>query len=756
LKTFKESAPDGRTVGIVIPHYLLAGGKEPTDPAFLAELGGLLPYALKRAEALEKLPWANQPLPKLYAIVSDLGGFGVAGYGKRYSNKAIVAAECRALRQLGVNGLRAAPKFLLELADRREGMGKDFARARITHAMGFPVPIYRKGRENDPEAGCPFGSSVAERTARGVRSSLEENLSVPVDEVWALTVDEIGTVIDRTPEGKLHLNSCPRCQEAFRAYLKDQGVTPEEFGVSDWQDVRPHWPAKGEPKPPSVQWYWTRKFNNYITAKLFTALKDAFDAANRRKEQALASGETDSPAAKQPWIYSYALRGNTFLMGGHSLDFFDFYRYADNAFVYETSNRGPQIWGWDSYLCDVGRVVSAKMNKRFGIYVKPHRGAPLQRALTAIARNVKMIYWYTYGPDYFKGDSFADRWDAVKLTSKAAHLIGKTEQVLWDSSWAEPARVAIVKPRASEVLGSNAAWENAKWVYTALQHAHIPVDPIDEVMLAEEDLSKYEVIYVNGSYLPRRSAEALARWVWQGGTLWTSGWGCARDEAGKPLKALEPVLGLAERGECEMWYDVQRYRAGKLQSFSDPRFRLADVPEGAKIIGHGPFKSTFMPIVGREVLHPGAETEVFATYADGGVAATRHKYGKGQAYVVGFFPGLEYSAAVRGDRFDMARDFDAGRRSFIAAPALAMVKPVALMNWTYRVSAIRRYEGGKRAGSVVSIVPFKNIEIKIRGAGDVKKVTSAMLGKTLPVRKEGQWISVVLPSLEEGDVLLLE
>ena len=142
-------------------------------------------------------------------------------------------------------------------------------------------------------------------------------------------------------------------------------------------------------------------------------------------------------------------------MGGHSLDFFDFYRFADNGFVYETSNTGPQIWSWDSYLCDVGRVVSQTMNKRFGIYVKPHRGAPVQRALSAISRNAKMLYWYTYGPDYFKGDSFADSLESVTLAAKAAHLIGKCEDVLYGASWIQPAEVAIVKPRCS---GAGARW----------------------------------------------------------------------------------------------------------------------------------------------------------------------------------------------------------------------------------------------------------------------------------------------------------
>lgn len=774
LKRFRAAAPDGATIGLVVPYYRLEGGAEPTNPDFVAELGTVLEYAVRRAEMLEKLPWASWPLPKKLSVVTDVSGYGKKGYGARHSDPAVTEAECRTLRQLGVNGLRSAPAFLLAMADRREGFGKDFAHARITSAMGYPVGEYRKGKPAAPEAGCPYGSGVAAATEQGVAQAVKSNLAVPVDEVYALTVDEIGTVMDRTPEGKAHMNTCPRCAAGFREYLKSQGATPADVGAKDWDEVVPFY-GDG----PAARYYYSRKFNNYASARLFTPLMTAFDQANQRKRQALTGGLTDSPEAKQPWIYSYALRGNTFLLGGHSLDFHDFYRQADNAFIYETSNRGPQIWGWDSYLCDVGRVNSEKMGKVLGIYVKPHRGAPVQRALTAVARGAHMLYWYTYGPEYFKGDSFADRSEALVGASKAAHIIGSAEDVLYGARWAVPAQVAVVKPTTSEYLGSNAAWENAKWVYTALTHAHIPVDPVDETMLVTDDLSRYKIIYVNGSHITKASAEKLAAYVAAGGTLWTSGWGCACDEANQPLAALAPVLGLAKREKPEMWYNVDRYGAGGVQNFADKRKVLADVPADAAITGKDSVKGTVNPIIGREILQPAEGSQVLATFANGQAAATRHPYGKGQAYVVGFFPGLEYSAGVRGDRFDMLKGFlaDAGR--FITAPARDLVQPVVdnpvgcvegvllqnpdsgkravvLMNWAYRVSAVRRSPEGKTS-PVVTVAEVKDLPITLRGAGPVTAVRSVMLQQSLAVEsgKNGS-VTVKLPELAEGDVLLLE
>jgi len=790
VKRFKETGPDGGTVGIVIPFYKLEGGKQPDDSEFLKELTGLSEYALKRAEFLENLPWAKWPLPKLFAFPHNIGGYGVgAGYGIRHTNKAIIEAECRALRQLGANGLRAAPDFLLKMIAEREGYAKQFTRCYIGGAAGYPVPRYNE-RNPDPEAGCPFAPGVTERTKSAVEQSLNM-LKIPVDEVWGLTVDEIGAVFDMAKEGKQHVTVCPYCAQGFREYLQKKGYKPSDFGQKDWSEVKPVniWSKEDiglkDPKI-SLLAYQTAMFVNYASAKLFTPIREALAEANKKKKMAIDSGNLNSPEAKQPWVYSYALRGNTFLLGGHSLDFFDFYRYADNGFVYETSNRGPQIWQWDSYLCDVGRVVTNKLGLRFGIYVKPHRGAPIQRTLTAISRGAKMIHFYTYGPDYTKGDSFSQDKDTLALTSKAAHIVGKAEDLLYNSSWAVPAEVAIVNPRSSEIwmrlTGQapqwTAAWENAKWIYTALAHAHIPVDPLDEEMLANEDLSRYKVIYINGCNLTSAAAKKIAKWVEAGGILYTSGWGLARDEANQPLKILEPVLGLQERHEPEMWFNVALYGATSLESYNDSRRVLAPVPEGAKINGSGLFSASFMPVIGREILKPAPGTDILAKFADGNPAVTCKKYGKGKVYVVGFFPGLEYSAKVRNETFNMARDFDPGIRSYIVAPALTVVKPVVdisvptveaillqnnatgkraitLMNWTYRVSALRQYPNG-RTSPVVSIVPFKDLTITVRGAGNVKKVASVVLDKTLDFNRDAETITFKIPQLDEGDVIILE
>jgi hypothetical protein len=513
--------------------------------------------------------------------------------------------------------------------------------------------------------------------------------------------------------------------------------------------------------------YYSARFINESSAKVFAPLRQAFVEENAKKRRALAEGRTDSPEARQPFVYSFALRGNSFLMGGHSLDFFDWYRHADSAFMYETSNRDPRVWGWDSYLCDVGRIHQDKLGTAFGLMIKPSRGAVVQRTLTAVARKVRAIYWYTYGPDYVHPDTFANpgRLPTLSLMSRTVHMLGEAEDVIYDADWAAPAEVAVA--RACRLPDSNASWENGKWIYQALAHAHIPVDALDDGYLLSEDLSRYKVIYLSGSGWRRDLAAKLRTWVEAGGTLVTSAGGLALDEAARPLAPLQPLLGLKTRTPVDTWGGVRRYGATALA----PIAREKTAPAGATVSGKPPFAGSLTLAVGREILEPDAGTEVLATFADGGAAVTRRTTGKGAVYVIGFYPGLEYAAEVINQNpYNMAEAFRDGPRSYVVAPALAagVTPPVAvshplieavllkhpasgkqavlLMNWAYRTGDEQRS----------SLVPAENVTVTVRNPAGAAKARSLWRREPLSAGLKDAALVLTLPSVEEGDILLLE
>ena len=134
------------------------------------------------------------------------------------------------------------------------------------------------------------------------------------------------------------------------------------------------------------------------------------------------------------------------------------------------------------------------------------------------------------------------------------------------------------------------------------------------------------------------------------------------------------------------------------------------------------------------------------------------------------------NAAVRRDDFDMARDFDARLRGLVSAAALERTSPVVdcpapavegalvrgdagrravvLMNWTYRAAG--RGAGAGPPSRSAEPVPFTGLKVSVRGAGEVRRVRSIALGCDLPLEGGSDKFAVTLPSLDEGDVLLLE
>lgn len=861
VKTFQETAPDHPTAGIVVPLRRLGKDGAPT-PEFLAELNGLLAYVTRRADTLERDVGTLGALPKRFGIETDCGGYrDQPGYGSRTGNRAVMLAECRTLRLLGVNGFRNVPEFLYDQVRTGEGVGKEFARIRHSGGFGYPVPIWNTYNMTDkekkagmyppvpPGAGCPYHPAtrqlMAEIPAKLDKLMADDLRQTPLEECWLLTVDEIGTVFDGAPEGKEHMGCCPYCRAGFHEYLKSFGLGPQDFAAKSWDELRPTvgynaktWderlkeraqqqqqkqdalpkvdtaapgvkladgpPAATAPKslksgtdtgaqdaidtldqqaaqaapqastapaaaPPghplsdrgwSLLYYYTRRFNNDSSARLFSPIRDACNRQNELKRKAVAEGRADSPEGRQPWVYSYALRGPNFLWSGHSLDLFDFYRYADNGFGFETSNRDPRVWQWDSYMCDIGRTLNLRLGKRLCVYVKPHRGAPIQRALAAASRGFTDIYWYTYGPDWAKGDTFAGRPDLLVAVSRASRLLGGAEKVIYDAAWASPARVAVVRPRTAEFFGNSASWENGKWIYTALAHAHLPVDALDEEFLLTEDLSGYKALYISGSHLRRDVAVRLVQWVEAGGTLYTSGWGVACDEADQPLDPLLPAMGLKSRSAPEFWADVPGYHATGLGGLSQKQAP----PEGSVFKGEGAYAGTFPLRVARETLEVADGTEILARSADGRPLLTCHAQGKGKVYVAGFYAGVEYASDVMKNEYDMATDFNALKRQCIAGPALAagvvpavdashpLVDGVLLRNRASGKRAVVLMNWAYRGGQLVSL---ENLSIRVPGTA-AGKAFSIGTGQPLAVEPASQDLVIRLPRLDAGDILMVE
>jgi hypothetical protein len=775
FKSFAEPAPDGGTVGFAFPGGRL-NAKGAGDPEFVAALSGLSAYAKARRERLEKAV-PDAAAPKQFAVIGHIGGYGEgAGYGVRHNSREIVKEECRTLQLLGVNAMIGGKS--LQLAD-AAGVGQDFRRLFWGGpGAGSPMGFLKKGKA--AEEGCPFDPALPPHMVEAVQKAIAEHKASGAKETWAEWVDEIGVF------AKDHIGTCERCKLAYREYLKTNGVSPADLGKADWAGVSPYpiWPktdaeaakapdpaektkAKAKAKkakakreaaePPEsagdgLNYYYTYRFMTHATAQVFPASAKTFHDAG---------------------IKMFAMQGPTPSWAGASLDWHEFYDLgANTAFVFETSNRDARVWQLESYLADIGRGICARHGMPFGCLVKPHRGAPLQRMLAVAARGATAIEWYTYGPDYSKGDSFSQRPDLLEAVARGGRFLVQAEPFLYGAKPME-SQVAFCFLRSAEIWdrANNegvTSLEDAKWVYIALRHAAIPVDILSERQLAEGIAGRYKALYVVGSHLRRDAAAKVVEWVKAGGALWTSAGGLRRDERNQPLAAAAELFGPAER-TMETWGTTPRYGATSLAPFVETAspagatFALFDPVAGKKV--------EFRAVVGREQAAGSADSVVSANFADGKPAVLERACGKGRVTWTAFHAGLTYSAGVRRVDFDMTANFAAPIRASIAqaveragvrAPVFAYDRPliepilllkdakqcVALMNWAYRA-------GAENGGAGRSFVTAEGVRINLDGAKPFKSVRSLRHGE-LGIVAGGGSVTVNLPSVEEIDLLVLE
>lgn len=731
IKSFSEAAPKGATVSIAVPL------NAPDRDTFLAGLLPVSQHAKQRRQRLEQLfPQPFDP-PRLFGVIGHLAGYGEgSGYGIRHSNPEIVKDECATLRMLGVNGMVGEKS--VNLAD-AAGAGQFFRHDYWGGpGSGSPMNMLKK-RADDPVETCPYDPQLAPRMSESVKKALEEHARVKAQRSWALWWDEIGVA------AKAHIETCPRCRDKYVEYVKKNGVSANDLAAEKWEEVKPYpvWTGKAPTdRVGGLNYYYTSRFMTESTAQLFP------EAARALREHN---------------VLLYAMQGPTPSWAGHSLDWHEFYdRGPNTALVFETSNRDPRAWQFESYLADIARGICDRHQLPMGVLVKPHRGAVAQRMLSVVSRGASVIEWYTYGPDYAKGDSFSQSPELLEKVANAARFLSANETRLYGAKPALPAQVAFCSPRSSEIWGRTGelgvtAFEDAKWVYIALRHANVPLDILSEQQLAEGKLDQYKVLYVVGPNLRRDAGAAVAKWVEAGGILWTDAMGLSRDEANQP--AHEGLTGLKDR-RLQLWGTVPPYKATALQPFVEK-----DIPADVDIVER---TGQRRPIaVGRELIEPNQKLQEFALFADKRWAGAWNTVGKGRVYLAAPFAGLTYSAAVRRPDFDMSRDFEARHATLITFPifnevllpvtlSVPVVEAVALRNDKGRSIALMNWGYKRTAAKGETFLPVENLRITLRGLGNITTVRSATRGN-LPVESAEAGVYVVsLPALDEIDLLLLD
>lgn len=744
LKTVSETGVD-RYMSMVFPFDLVETGTDPRSAEFLARCISISDQAKSVYKQWNDYFKDKGKIPERYIFETFCHGLGIGWYYA--AGQCGLAGDTLARGHSSLTAMRSAAQVMRLVGYNAFVFEKNLQRAELVGMRGqflnrLTFHVYRPPWYPNP---CPFAPAVASNR-NGVVADILARAAAFKDakELAMVWGDEVGVAAKNN-----HIVGCSDCAAAYREYLKGLGLRPDLFGCKTWEDVKPYEGSTATPATAAAA-YYTFRFWTYATARSYEPAAQHLKAAG---------------------IRVYPLMGSVPTANGHSMDFFELYRNTPSLDIgWETSSRDPRAWQWDAYMADFTRAIRGGSDRMELVYVKPHRGATIQRLLGIAARGVTRFDWYDdeTGRKYPNGQS--EKGDRnLRTQGTAARILAAAENVVYEARRVpELAEVCLTTPRTTAVVSDNnrAMFQDAKWIWTALRHDGVTVDILDENMIENGALKGRKVLYLCGIGVRQKTFEVVRDWVMKGGVLWTDIGGLSSNEFRQAIAGAAELTGQTNYAP-EIWGADPGYGATRLEPF---RGLARDTPYAAPqqasmtlsaAIGGGALQAA----IGRVTLNSeGAES--LASFADMRVAAIRRPVGKGAVYVVGTYAGLTYSAKVRRDDFNMRTDFDPVARKLITCAALGagvvrsavaadpLVETVLvrndsahglyLVNWAY-AAATNGY----------SHLPLQSLRVELAGLSGVKSALSSA-GNKVRLEAGGTSTTVVLDRLAEGDIIILK
>jgi hypothetical protein len=575
--------------------------------------------------------------------------------------------------------------------------------------------------------------------------------------------------------------------EAFRAFVRSQGETPESLGVAGWDAVKP---LSALSSDVAVQ-IGVLPEKRQADAGGLAGLKRLYWYSLRfRDAQGIASFAQKTQqikAALGPEVETTANLGSMQ----------PFYWMHQASFI-EAFKHGAMSLAWseDYTYCqpEASRLVAdfeaAYLRKGASYHDQPmmfycmahwpgnNPEQLIQNAVLQWGQNVKDLNLYEVGPDAWSTENYVayrgglPTWRAIRTISGMA---GRIEDHLLPAR-TRPARIALLLSEASDVWElegqgqgavepgstiSNISQEERKNLWYALRYAGYRVDPITENDCADGLLNGYSVLYVCGQNLQRKAARAIADWVKAGGTVFATAGAARKDEFDAPLAELDEVLG---RGRVVVY---ERYRGPLRARLELPFVNALDEVKLADA-------KTLPVYCSREEFAAEPTSQVLATYRDGKPALIVHDFGRGRAYCAGFLPGQAWAKAAMpvvpqgkgGPHTEPWMAEHLGHDPVAAATILAPmrtagIEPDVVVDH-YGVITNRLQSDASTVITVVNLAlevdgELKDITLRVAESGPVKRVWSCFHpeGNLLSGEENGA-ITVKLPTLGPADVVVVE
>jgi hypothetical protein len=578
--------------------------------------------------------------------------------------------------------------------------------------------------------------------------------------------------------------------EAFRAYVKAEGETPQSLGLQNWEQVKPLNTLSADvavkigvlPEAPAGDQPASRLKRLYWYSALFRIHKGIEDFATKTRALKAALGNEVEASANLGGMHPYFwMQQSSFIEAfkhkAMSLAWSEDYTYSQP----ETTRLVADFEA--SYL----RKGTSYNDQRMMYYCMPHwpGNSPqrlLQNAVMLWGQNVKDLDFFNIGPDIWGTENYVayrggmPMWQAARTISGMAGLIEDdlmpartastpVAMLLSESSdiWEiEGKTQGSIRPAENDkpaTVGSNVSQEERKNLWYALRNAGYRVDFVTEEDVKDGLLKNYKVLYVCGQNLERKAADGIKTWVQDGGVLYATAGAARKNEFDEPLTTLDEVLG---RG-AQQSYD--RYH-GPLRA----RLELLFLKPLDKVTIDG---NSFDALASKEKFALAPEAQVLATYADGSPALVKQSFGKGAGYYTGVLPGEAYAraglpltpAGKGGDEGTPGTfeplDFDTVARDAILRP-LAENKVDPDVHIAHRgVVASRLASPRSTVLPIVNLAEdkdgaLKNLAITLTGiTKKPAKVWSCFHKNGVPFVYENGVLTLTLPSLQSADVIVI-
>lgn len=525
----------------------------------------------------------------------------------------------------------------------------------------------------------------------------------------------------------------PKQQQGFREYLERLRSMPEqdrqrEYAIySDLPD--PSQARLTKDSSDAENFYWSQLFQidrGIDDLKARTAIVEKTLGTNVFTGANYAPHPHYWPRAGQ-WVRLFRRHGMTMPWS--------------EDWIFQIPEASMQMSG---YLCDVMRCAAKYGNGPIQLYTMPHYPGQTARDLelsfcSALGHGNKIINFFAAKPIYEYTENYIG-WEGVenwRAVQRLVNDVAQADEIIADGKIPQ-AQVAILMSHLTDIheeaRGSSIFNFERKNLYYAIRQSGYPVD-----FLSEEDVCEgwldganqrgkaYHVLYVCGDHMIARCAERVAKWVKEGGRLFSVAGGGLLNEKNQTNSVLLDVFGI---------------RGGKLVVTEKNLWAKEGLAWVKPLDIIKPWK--FPALIARQEFissHPAS-----ARFANDATAAViDHPLGRGTATIVGTFPGSRYmQAAIPQRPFDRGTSdqnfnhfiptrFDEEARKIIIGPIRACGREIS-PNVTTSEPLVDAGLVESKQGYAIALANYSGkdrvtVRVKARVSGAVRSVFSSRAGE---------------------------